>query len=135
MQIRALPKEHIETGWQIVSELAEKMGRISGGIRTAEGIKNGALNGDFSLWVLMNGDDALALLATTEGKDDSGRQFGMIVDAVGEQKDDWIDFVRDGFRDYFKGRGCHRYMIMGRKGWARDLPTFKMRTCIFEEVL
>ena len=133
MEIRAV--KDIEGFWPLIEPMAKKMGEISNGVRTPEGIKRDALEGNFSLWAVVDEDKPLAMVATIEGVDDSSRPFGMIVDAVGEQKDKWVAFVRDQFRDYFKERGNYRYLIMGRKGWARDLPTMKMKTCIFEEVL
>lgn len=133
MEIRAV--KDIDGFWPLIEPIAEKMSTISNGVRTPEGIRRDAKEGNFSLWAVMDDEAPLAVIATIEGVDDSNRPFGMIVDAVGEQKERWVGLVRDQFRDYFKERGNHRYLIMGRKGWARDLPTMKMKTCIFEEVI
>lgn len=107
------------------------------GVRTEASLYREASNGAIELWLIYSPqeDKALALVATMENEDGRGRKSGMIVDGAGYDRSRWVSLVVDEIRELFRTRGYHKFQIFGRKGWARDLPTFKIRSVLYEEMI
>lgn len=47
---------------------------------------------------------------------------------------DWLPLL-DGIEAYARGAGCSAVRIMGRKGWARVLASYKAKRIILEKDL
>lgn len=137
IELRPCPKEHLDLAWPHILPLVEKLERHTDGVRTAASLYNEVASGAAELWIVHDvaKDAAAALVVTMEMEDGRGRVSGMIVDAVGKEKGAWVALVRDGFEELFRNRGYYKYMIMGRRGWARDLRDFEAKTWIFERAL
>ena len=49
---------------------------------------------------------------------------------AGDRLDEWVDH-HDQIERWAKAAGCHRIEVVGRKGWARVLPDFRIKNVTF----
>jgi hypothetical protein len=63
-----------------------------------------------------------------------GERIGHDVVFAGEDMGRLLPLL-DRLEEFFRARGCARFRISGRKGWARRLPHYRLAAIVLEKVL
>lgn len=98
-------------------------------------IKKRVLSGEYLLWLAWDRDrDRVLAAAITSLCTINGRKLCEITSCGGEE------FERFGFligrlEQYTRDEKCHATRIIGRRGWLRMLPKYKLRGVILEKVV
>lgn len=110
-------------------------------------VEASVLAGDALLWLAWDEDTGrtpdrgrgqVAAAAVTEIAETERRKVCMLV-ACGSARPatgmrDWLPLLKE-IEAYARGAGCSAMRIMGRKGWARVLPSYKAKRIILEKDL
>lgn len=89
--------------------------------------------GDALLWLAWDGKEIYAA-AVTSLASANGRKFCTIVACGGQHIEQW-GFLIGRLEQYAKDEGCKSNAIMGRKGWARMLPEYRVTSITLEKEL
>lgn len=91
------------------------------------------LSHDRQLWMVLKSGEVVASVLTMINEY-HGKRYGVLTHAGGHGAEDWFHIVNP-IGDYFKSEGCHKFIIHGRKGWAKFLTDFRSDKIIFERSL
>ncbi len=116
--------------WPFVASLIERA--CKRGLYDYAGAERSVLAGTALLWLAWNGEIAAA--ATTELHKINGRKLCFIAALGGTNRGRWLHLI-GGIEDFARAEGCEATVIMGRPGWKRVLPSYKMRGAIIERML
>ena len=78
--------------------------------------------------------EAIAAAAVTELHETEWRKVCVLVACGGSGVRDWLPLL-DGIEAYARAARCAGVRIMGRKGWARVLPSYQAKRIILEKDL
>jgi len=98
-----------------------------------EDIFKDLLSGDRQLWMVLKNGEAVASVLTMINEY-HGKRYGVLTHAGGHDAQDWFHIVNP-IGEYFKAEGCHKFIIHGRKGWAKFLTDFRSDKVIYERSL
>jgi hypothetical protein len=104
-----------------------------GGLGAFEPVEASVLAGAALLWLAWDGERIQAA-AVTELHETEWRKVCVIVACSGAAMRDWLPLL-DGIEAYARAARCAGVRIMGRKGWARVLPSYNAKRIILEKDL
>lgn len=98
-------------------------------------VEGDVLSGDSHtlLWLAWDGKTVLAA-AVTQLSLINHDQFCTILGCGGNSRGEWMHLIGDLER-YARNEGCKSMRIWGRKGWERELPTYKPSRVMLEKEL
>lgn len=85
------------------------------------------------LWMAWDTRNILAA-AVTQLSLVNHQQHCTILACGGSGKGEWMHLIGD-LEKYAKAEGCKSMRIWGRRGWERELPTYKARRVMLEKML
>jgi hypothetical protein len=142
-QLVCVPPDQAAAIWPHVRELIRAAMR-RGGLSSFRPVEAGVLAGEALLWLAWNGVQIQAA-AVTELHATEWRKACVIVAcgapsgrsrpssrAIGMAA--WLPLLA-GIETYARAAGCACVRIMGRKGWARALPTYRTTRIVLEKEL
>ncbi|HTF75068.1 MAG TPA: hypothetical protein VK620_12175 [Bradyrhizobium sp.] len=90
--------------------------------------------GRMLLWIAIDERANLKAAAVTELAVIQGRKVGTIVACGGHGLKDFAGFIAE-LENHFRAEGCVASRILGRKGWARIYPDYRVRSIVMEKAL
>ncbi len=109
----------------IAAELERGAGR-SQGMMTMASIADGLRHDRLQLWIVLGDDDALIGTGLTQlGFEPSGIKVCTIYLTVGAGMKDETGHLSE-IEAWAAHQGCQRVQLWGRKGWARELKSYRM---------
>jgi len=118
--------------WPSVGPLIERA-IVRGGINEFEDTEKEIHAGRMIMWAAWDGTRVLAV-AVTQIAMIGGVKYGTIVALGGKELDRYAHLIEQ-LHGYFREHGCQRTRIIGRPGWARLLPEYKVKSVVIEKVL
>jgi len=104
-----------------------------GGLSSFRPVEANVLAGDALLWLAWN-ETRVQAAAITELHATEWREVCVIVACGGTGMRTWLPLLA-GVETYARAAGCACVRIMGRKGWARALPTYRTTRIVLEKEL
>ncbi len=100
-----------------------------------EDVERDILSGDSHtlLWLAWNTRQILAA-AVTQTEIINSDRYCTILGCGGSGKDGWMHLIGD-LETFAKNEGCKSMRIWGRRGWERELPTYKVNRVMLEKAL
>jgi hypothetical protein len=96
-------------------------------------VESDLLEGDALLWLVCEGKEILAACTTLLVNTD--RHLICLITALGgSDMDRWIEALRE-IEDWARAEGAALVRIMGRAGWARVLPNYRVSNVVLERPL
>jgi hypothetical protein len=143
-QLICIPPDKVGLVWPHVRPLilaAMKRGDLG----SFAPVEAGVLAGDALIWLACDSGARIAAAAVTELHSTEWRKVGVIVAcgaASGRLRPSsramnmpgWLPLIA-GIEKYFRAEGCSAVRIMGRRGWARVLTTYRIRRVVLEKEL
>jgi hypothetical protein len=140
-----VPPGHVAVIWPHVRHLIQAAMK-RGGLSSFRPVEANVLAGDALLWLAWDpGAERIAAAAVTELHATEWRKVCVIVAcgapsgrsrpssrAMGMAA--WLPLLA-GIETYARAAGCASVRIMGRKGWARALPTYRTTRIVLEKEL
>lgn len=96
-------------------------------------VETDTLAGRALIWIAWDGEQIKAV-AVTDLALIEGRKLCTIVACGGSNRAGWINLILP-IEEFAKAEGCHAMRIIGRRGWARVLPTYRTRQITLEKEL
>jgi hypothetical protein len=139
-QLVCVPPAQAAAIWPHVRELIRAAMR-RGGLSSFRPVEANVLAGDALLWLAWDGERIQAA-AVTELHATEWRKACVIVacggrgprSGSGAGMTAWLPLLA-GIETYARAAGCACVRIMGRKGWARALPTYRTTRIVLEKEL
>jgi hypothetical protein len=101
-----------------------------GGIAAFAPVEQAVLSGRALLWLATDGATIHAA-AVTELAASEWRKVCVIVACGGHDRARWLHLI-GGIEEFARAEGCAAVRILGRKGWARVLPEYRMHRIVLE---
>lgn len=121
--IAAIPKEKVETVWNVVEPLLQTANDRAHGEETLEDIRERIDSGVALLLVAMEGERALAAFVA-ELITYPRRTICGITLCGGERADDWLPEFMPDIKAIAKEHGADSVRLAGRRGWIRKLAKY-----------
>ena len=119
-----------ETGTKVKGRKLQRALDFAGD-RYAEGeLKDNLENGKKQLWLVTEGDDIKASVVTQVYK----TGICQIVLCAGNGMNEWIHHIKE-IEQFGKDNDCTDSEIIGRKGWQKMLPDYKLKAVILRKKL
>ena len=132
-----VPPDLVSKLWDSVSPLINSALGASG-LTTLTEVERELLAGHMLLWIATDGTKieavAVTQLSMVENRCGAMIKTGTIVACGGKGIDRFSHMIRQ-LHDYFREEGCARSRIIGRPGWVRFYPDYKLRSVILEKEL
>jgi hypothetical protein len=126
------PKE-VHRVWPLVAPLIGAAMRKGSSAEDAAEVERAVLAGEQLLWVAAEGAQIWAAAATQLSAAD-GRRICTIVACGGRERARWLP-LKAALEDFAKAEGCSAIRIHGRRGWARELPDYRLTRILLEKDL
>lgn len=108
---------------------------VRGGLSSFSALEEAVFRGEAQLWVVWAEDDAeIIAAAVTTVAEVNGLRTGTVV-AVGGTGLPRFGPLLGELEQYFRGYGCVRVQICGRRGWQRYYRDYKLRAVVLEKSL
>ena len=131
----AVSPEQLGAAWPIIVPDVENIASRSRGRYLSDDIREMIASGDRLLWVALNESDGAYLgLAMAELHQYPRRKACRLVACTGRERARWLPLL-SGIEAWAKSVGCDVMESFARKGWARELSTYKMSHCFLERDL
>ena len=105
------------------------------GVWTAEEVANRFLSGQWQVWLVMNGEDLVAVAATEVWRDDSDRGICSLRFVVGHDYKSWMHLIKD-VEEWASEIGCYKMRNENAPGhMRRALKDYKVTHYVTEKVL
>lgn len=131
--IELVPIKEPEKIWGLVKDNIEKVLLRFPDDGILEDIYKDLLSRDRQLWVVLKNGEVVASVLTLINEY-HGKRYGVLTHAGGQGAEEWFHIVNP-IGEFFKSEGCHKFIIHGRKGWAKFLTDFRSDKIIFERSL
>lgn len=122
---------HVDKIWPMVEGMLRQAMENGGG--DFADIEGSVLGGQKLLWLAVD-EVRIWAAAVTGLHGESGRKFAVIWACGGHEKSRWLS-LKDELEKYAKAEGCESIQVIGRKGWARALPDYKLMKIVLEKRL
>lgn len=126
VELLCLPPEEVDKAWPLVRSLLARVTSLTPKLEL-EDILALTQSGDFQLWVVWDpaSRETLAVFATQLTTYPSGWKTVRINLLAGEEMERWKHLI-DGIEQWAIAEGCDAVEIVGRRGWGRVFPDYKL---------
>lgn len=132
LKILCLPPVTIDVLWPTIRDrLAPAVERSRGMIVDEEVFEN-LQSGRWLCWTAYSGNDLKAAVVTRIIQTRAGKRVLQALLAGGEDRKLWQRPIVDRLIEYMKAEDCNSFRIVGRKGWERIYPEFKVQEIVLE---
>lgn len=104
-----------------------------GGISDYEPLERAIRSGMALMWLAVR-DQKILAVAVTELQGSAGRKVCLVSAVAGRSRDEWL-CLSAGIEKYAKAEGCQALQAVGRQGWKRVLPDWKLKSIVIEKDL
>lgn len=131
MEIFSTHGVNLATLWPHIGHYLEDVCNRSRGEITPRSFKAEVESGQAQLWVIADPERVgperfRAILGTTLAHTMSGMKVCNIILCAGKGRKDWLHLVLNNLADWARSEGCVKFKISARRGWVKDLPSFKV---------
>lgn len=132
LKIFQLPPHTIETLWpSLKAKLAPAIER-SRGLLTERNTRDKCAAGQWQCWVAYSDSTLKAAVVTRIMTAPSGLKLLDAILAGGDDRRLWQRPIVERLKDFARDEGCEKFQLLGRKGWERVYPEFKVEQIIME---
>jgi hypothetical protein len=96
-------------------------------------VRSDVLSGTALLWLAADGKTVIGAGVTQLVEGNAGRVCEII--AWGAESQRRCAPLLETIHEYARSEGCVKTRLIGRKGWARALPAYKIRALIMEKAI
>jgi hypothetical protein len=122
----------VKSVWPLVAGLI-RAAMQRGDVGAYHPVEENVLAGRSLVWLATDGTDIHAAAVTQLERTDRGL-ICVIVACGGRQMCRWLHLI-EGIEEFARAEGCAATRIVGRKGWARVLPSYRAKRIILEKEL
>ncbi len=128
MQLIAIPAEHLGATWALIAPFAEKIAARFPDEWPVATIAEAAAARDLQLWLVWdaNAKRPLGCVGTRIIAKPSGKRILDIAWMAGEDRKRWMSLLAI-IEDHARDEGCASVSFVGRRGWAPDLPGYRVK--------
>ena len=136
MKLVQIPPEAARQTWPLIDAWIEDATGRSNGRFTPDAILAEIESGDQQLWIVWNTEkaEARAVGVSQLLVYPTGMKVADVIILTGEGRKDW-KHVLTSFEEWAKEQGCGIAQVLARRGWARELPDYKMSHVLLEKRL
>jgi hypothetical protein len=102
-----------------------------GGFTDFADVERDVRGGASLLWLVWDGQ-AICAAVVTELRRANGKNFCTIVACAGAQRERWLPLIGE-LEAYARAEGCQAMKIIGRRGWTRALPGYRIKSVVLEK--
>lgn len=129
MKLEFIPLWDLDDYWPEVSpHLAKSLARQTA--MTLESVHQDVKRGKFLLWRI---PDRCAFI--TEIQQFPAEKICMVVLCGGEGMEEWLEIADRTLSRHAKALGCNALMIVGRPGWSRVAPAYRIQDAVMRKAL
>lgn len=132
-ELICVPPDKIPALWNTVSPFIYSA-MANGDFGSFNELESKLLNGDALLWISWNGEEIMSAAVTELNLMETGGLVCTIVACGGMNMEKWLHLI-DGIETFARHEGCKSTRIVGRKGWLRKLPDYRMTKVVIEKEL
>lgn len=125
LQLVAVDPRYLHRVLPLIQADLEALCERTRGRYSMPGILDHVARGLWVLWLVWDGSNVRAVLATELYLDVSKIKVCTIRFCTGSGAKDWVHLIGK-IEDYAREEGCVKFDVIARKGWARHLPDMKM---------
>lgn len=129
-----VPADQVGTVWPLIENLVEIGVRHATGRLTTQSLKEHFEKEAWQLFVISCGDEIAAIVGTEVYETIAGKTVARITFISGKNRKDWIDLLPT-LEGWAESAGADIMETWARKGWARDLPDYKLTHVLLEKEL
>ena len=130
MKLICIPPDQVETFWPSTWKyILTALSNV--GLTEVLDIRKRLANAEALLWVATDGT-CIAGAGVTELVTSYNQK---ICDIVAWSTDSHNNALLKTIEDFARAEGCSKVRLIGRKGWAKRLPEFKLKAVIMEKAL
>jgi hypothetical protein len=115
--------------WPVVSPLIRPA--LENTLTDFDTVASDVIAGRSLLWLVWDGSKLDAAVVTSISIS-NGRKFCTIVACGGRGLSNWKVLIGK-LEQFAKAEGCRSIVIMGRRGWAREFPAYKLTSVTLEK--
>ncbi len=136
MKLVRIPPAHARQTWPLVQERIKAVADRSNGRFTEETILRAIEAGEDQFWVGWDEGkrEVRAVMTTTLSQYATSFKTADILIVTGEGRKEWKHLIGD-VEAWAKSQGCGVVQVYARKGWARELPDYKLSHVLLEKRL
>lgn len=134
MKLIQIPPDSIEQTWPLVANWISDAIERSNGRHTVESTIDSLQKDLAQLWLAWDEEkkEAQAVAITQLVFYPSGMKVADFIIGTGKNKGMWKHLMTE-MEDWAKAEGCGLIQLYCRKGWARELPSFKLSHVLLEK--
>ena len=118
--------------WPCVAELIRRA-MARGGFSDFAEVERDLHGGRSLLWLVWDGEKICAAVVT-ELRRANGKKFCTIVACAGAERERWLPLIGE-LEAFAMAEGCSAMKIIGRCGWTRALPGYRIKSVVLEKAL
>ncbi len=136
MKLVQIPGDKAEEAWPLVQERIEDATKRSNGRFTSESILEEIKDSRQQLWVIWDDKkrDVRAVGVSQLLIYPSGLKIADVVILTGDGRKEWKHLVEE-FEAWARREECGLIQMYARKGWAKELPDFRLSHVLLEKKL
>ena len=104
----------------------------SRGLLSEQNVIDKLSNGSWQCWVAYFGTDLKASVVTRIMVAPSGKKLLDAILAGGDDRKIWQRPIVERLKDFMREEKCEAFQLLGRKGWERVYPEFKVEQIVME---
>ena len=132
LKIFCLPPETIDTLWPTLSQRLAPAVERSRGMIVEEEVFEKLAAGQWLCWCAYDDSDLKAAVVTRIISTRSGKRILQALLAGGEDRKLWQRPIVERLMKFMTDEDCDSFRIVGRKGWERIYPEFKVQEIVLE---
>lgn len=132
LKILQLPPHTIEVLWPSLREKLVPAIERSRGLITEKNTFDNLRDYKWQCWVAYHGTELKAAIVTRILTAPSGKRLLDAILAGGEDRRTWQRPVVERLKLFMVEEGCEAFQLLGRKGWERVYPEFKVEQIVME---
>lgn len=132
IRLRQIPKDMLAEFWPVILKHVETGCAYSGGRFTPDAILAAGTTGEMQVFLAVRGDtEIVGVGVTCLSHYPTGLKVCDVLIVGGATAGLWADMQHPLTR-WAKGEGCERIQMVGRKGWGKALPDWKVVATMYE---
>lgn len=133
LSIIQIPPSDLSSVWHLCTEMLQGCCERSSGDFTLGNVSELIESGAWQLWFVWGKDSKTPqAIATTEiHAMPSGQRVANVVFCTGVRRHEWMHLI-DDLEAWAGEQGCQKFRMWARKGWARNLPDYKITHVMLE---
>jgi hypothetical protein len=132
LKVFQLPPHTIEVLWPSLRVWLNPAIERSRGLVTEDITRDKCASGTWQCWVAYHGTELKAAVVTRIITAPSGVKLLDAILAGGADRRLWQRPIVERLKDFAKEEECSSFQLLGRKGWERVYPEFKVEQIVME---